>query len=712
MAIANSTDRWNGLVASLAIKAPCVAVAITNITLSGEQTVNGVAVVSGDRVLVTAQTSAVNNGIYNASSSAWTRAADFDGNRDVTQGTMVSVVNGSGGANLYEVTTANPIVIGSSSITFTLRYGANVRYDITAAETSAAVTIVNDNYKPGVVPRYGTNTTPGSTSMAAAAQAALDQAQESGGSPVYFPADNYLIDAQLTVTLSGASDHEQILIYGDGAKSMITSTVIGTPTLKISDGKAVRVRDLNFQGNTLTGASGNGHAIAFTDTLPNSGTFYPQNCDVSGCFINGFRGNDVEITLTTTGVTTIAAGVYVGPGLGNFVDRNDISNCGTGIHFDETQNSSVTRNLISICDNWGVELDEVGDGCSVHGNDIVNCGVDGNGDPKIFSGTLNFAGILARSFNTIAIHDNKFKVGQAISQWASERTVIRDNFFRVDAPFVVSDSWAIQSLISGSIVIDSNDFEYLAGTGTNTANAIHIDSNSSYPFTATVTNNGFNHSEFTGYDVKYEGSSANDSNFIINHTGNSHGPSRAGRITAVVEDCIVLDTLNAHGQIVGNDFTVTGNGAAAGGVITDCLDISAIGSAASLSNLRINNNKARVYLAGGTITNDIELFQDNTPGTFAAADATPDISWKSVWHTDSGSLTITDFDGYPVNGRSITVISEGAVTFDVTGTSLKGGTTDLVTAAGDVTQWALDVDGFTWRLIGFMDDSVDNSAGA
>jgi hypothetical protein len=43
---------------------------------------------------------------------------------------------------------------------------------------------------------------------------------------------------------------------------------------------------------------------------------------------------------------------------------------------------------------------------------------------------------------------------------------------------------------------------------------------------------------------------------------------------------------------------------------------------------------------------------------------------------------------------------------------LAGGTTDLVTAAGDVTQWALDTDGTTWRLVGFMDQSVDNSAGA
>ena len=47
MAISESTDRFNGVLSTLAIKAPCKAVAIANITLSGEQTVNGVAVSLG-----------------------------------------------------------------------------------------------------------------------------------------------------------------------------------------------------------------------------------------------------------------------------------------------------------------------------------------------------------------------------------------------------------------------------------------------------------------------------------------------------------------------------------------------------------------------------------------------------------------------------------------------------------------------------------------
>jgi hypothetical protein len=110
------TDRFYGLTTSVAVKAPVKAVAVSNITLSGEQTVNGIAVVSGDRVLVTAQTSGVDNGIYDVDTAAWARSADFDGNYDVVKGTLV--VSNSGTAVYYRVTTSDPILPGTSSIAF------------------------------------------------------------------------------------------------------------------------------------------------------------------------------------------------------------------------------------------------------------------------------------------------------------------------------------------------------------------------------------------------------------------------------------------------------------------------------------------------------------------------------------------------------------------------------------------------------------------
>jgi len=54
-------DRINGLVGSIAIKVPCHAATTANITLSGTQTVDGVALVSNNRCLVKDQTIASEN---------------------------------------------------------------------------------------------------------------------------------------------------------------------------------------------------------------------------------------------------------------------------------------------------------------------------------------------------------------------------------------------------------------------------------------------------------------------------------------------------------------------------------------------------------------------------------------------------------------------------------------------------------------------------
>src|SRR5262245_1369442 len=48
----------------------------TNITLSGLQTIDGVSVASGNRVLVKNQTSPQSNGIYIAAAGAWSRSTD------------------------------------------------------------------------------------------------------------------------------------------------------------------------------------------------------------------------------------------------------------------------------------------------------------------------------------------------------------------------------------------------------------------------------------------------------------------------------------------------------------------------------------------------------------------------------------------------------------------------------------------------------------
>lgn len=113
-------DRSMGLVGNTAIKAPCRLASTVNIAvLNGLLTVDGVVTVAGDRVLLTAQASSVDNGIWVADSGEWSRAQDCDGALDLVFGTLVKVNEGTNQGFLYCSTTTDPIVVGSTSIAFT-----------------------------------------------------------------------------------------------------------------------------------------------------------------------------------------------------------------------------------------------------------------------------------------------------------------------------------------------------------------------------------------------------------------------------------------------------------------------------------------------------------------------------------------------------------------------------------------------------------------
>lgn len=142
MAISNSTDRFNGVVASLAIKAPVATETTANITLSGLQTVNGVALQEGDRVLVKDQTNPIENGIYDASTSAWQRSADWDGSRDATNGTLVVVGRSALVAVWQMQTAADPFLIGSSSCTFTEMLYADLATLLASTATGEGASLV------------------------------------------------------------------------------------------------------------------------------------------------------------------------------------------------------------------------------------------------------------------------------------------------------------------------------------------------------------------------------------------------------------------------------------------------------------------------------------------------------------------------------------------------------------------------------------------
>ncbi|WAC45567.1 head decoration protein [Pseudomonas sp. SL4(2022)] len=97
-------------------KEPVRASSTANITLSGAQTIDGVSVVAGDRVLVKNQSSAAANGIYIAATGAWSRSADFDAGSEVVGATVFVSEGTANGNSQWNMTTDGPITIGTTSL--------------------------------------------------------------------------------------------------------------------------------------------------------------------------------------------------------------------------------------------------------------------------------------------------------------------------------------------------------------------------------------------------------------------------------------------------------------------------------------------------------------------------------------------------------------------------------------------------------------------
>jgi len=84
------------------------------------QTIDGITLVTGDRILIKDQASGAENGIYTVNvSGAPTRATDADTSAKVTAGMYVFVEQGTSNADTgWVLTTDNPITLGSTALAF------------------------------------------------------------------------------------------------------------------------------------------------------------------------------------------------------------------------------------------------------------------------------------------------------------------------------------------------------------------------------------------------------------------------------------------------------------------------------------------------------------------------------------------------------------------------------------------------------------------
>jgi len=177
----------DNLISGLDVKSSVLVATTANITLSGTQTIDGIAVTAGARVLVKNQTTASQNGLYLCAAGAWTRTTDADTWNELVSA-FVFIEKGTQNADTGWVCTVDPGgTLGTTSITVsqfagagTVTAGAGI--DVLGNQVSLSVSgVVAGTYPKVTVDQYGRVTA--GASMVAADIPNLDWSKITSGKP-------------------------------------------------------------------------------------------------------------------------------------------------------------------------------------------------------------------------------------------------------------------------------------------------------------------------------------------------------------------------------------------------------------------------------------------------------------------------------------------------------------------------------------------------
>ena len=209
----------------LVVHSSCICATTGNITLSGAQTIDGISVVAGNRVLVKNQGMAAANGIYIASNSAWSRAADMSVWADVVKAYVLIT---SGTANLG-TGWATPVAAGGTidvtampwaqfitASTPTAGTGIAVAGYQVSLDTGRTLSLFNSSASDGII--VGNGAAVGVRTLTAGTGISVTNGTGVSGNPTVTLAD---------ITQGSGGSFVKITIDGQGRITQNTAVVAG-----------------------------------------------------------------------------------------------------------------------------------------------------------------------------------------------------------------------------------------------------------------------------------------------------------------------------------------------------------------------------------------------------------------------------------------------------------------------------------------------------
>ncbi len=308
--------------AGLTWKTAVLAATTTNITLSAPQTIDGVAVVAGNRVLVKNQTLPQDNGIYIVAAGAWTRSTDADSPSELDSA-AVFVQQGSSQADTGWTQTATIVTVGTTPQVWVQFSGANAYIGGTGIDISGNTISVNlgagigefntdnvgidlfDTATGAII--LTTDGTTRSISNAGQLQLLLDPAgalaQGSAGLRIDAASvtNAMLVNSFITIDAdTGTSDNAALgstfLFAGDTAQGVSTEVATGSVTISVQDATDTLKGVASFAAASFTVTAG---AVTLnTVDVAHGGTGAATLLDTAVLIGNG--ANPIEATTALT----------------------------------------------------------------------------------------------------------------------------------------------------------------------------------------------------------------------------------------------------------------------------------------------------------------------------------------------------------------------------------------------------------------------------